>query len=144
MLPTPPSPLRHLGLDLGEKRIGVAISDLLSHGAQPLALIERASDKQAIEEIARIIDEYEIQVCVAGLPLNMDGSEGRQAQRARSFIGRLRKARPVVAYEFWDERLTTFAADEAMAAREMKPAKRERLRDQLAAMIILEEYLRRG
>ena len=132
---------RHLGLDLGKRRIGVAISDPLGGRPRPLPVIERRNDQQAVEAIALLMDKYEVRVCVAGLPLNMDGTEGAQALWARSFMGRLRKERPGAAYAWHDERLSTFAANEFMKARGMKKSQRERLDDSISAMIILEEYL---
>jgi len=138
----PENPPRYLGLDLGQRRIGLAVSDPLGLAAQPAGTVERKNDRQAVEAVARVIDEYEVAVCVAGLPVNMDGTEGPQARRARSFIGRLRKARPHAAYQMWDERLTSLAADELLDSRRIKGPRRKALRDQLAAMVILEEYLR--
>ncbi len=132
---------RHLALDFGGRRIGVAVSDPIGDGVAPLTVIERRNDQQAADEIVRLIDEYHIRVCVAGLPLHMDGDAGEQVQKTRSFIGRVRKARPDVRYEYWDERLSSFEADEWMRARGIKSARQKALRDQLAAAVILEEYL---
>ncbi|MCX7044118.1 MAG: Holliday junction resolvase RuvX [Candidatus Sumerlaeota bacterium] len=133
---------RHLALDLGKRRIGVAVSDPLGGRSRPLPVIERRNDQQAVEAIARLMDAYEIRVCVAGLPLNMDGSEGAQALWARSFVGRLRKERPGATYVWHDERLSTFAANEFMKAAGMKKSQRQRLDDSISAMIILDEYLK--
>jgi putative Holliday junction resolvase len=143
MEPTPSPPPRILALDPGKRRIGVAVSGPLNLAPRPLASVERISDQQAAEALARLMDEFEVSVCVVGLPLNMDGTEGPQARWVRSFVGRLRKERPAVAFKFQDERLTSFAADDLMRDRATPPAKRKGLRDPLAAMLILEDYLER-
>lgn len=132
---------RLLALDLGERRIGVAVSEPVTGEPRPAATVERRTDQQAVEAVAELIDRYEAKVCVVGLPLNMDGTEGPQAQRARSFAGRLRAARPEVRYEFHDERLTSFEADERMDAHGVAPKRRKELRDRIAAVVILEGYL---
>lgn len=136
--------LTHIGLDLGQRRIGIAVSVPLGLGARPHSTIIRDNDHQAAETLACVLDETNAEVCIAGLPLNMNGSEGKQAQRARSFIGRLRKLRPDVRYEMWDERLSSFAADELMESHDVAHSQRKARRDEYAATVILEEYLRRG
>jgi len=140
--PTPPSPPRFIALDLGARRIGVAMADPMTRIPLPLTVIERITDQQAVEAVAALIDQFEVDVCVVGLPLNMDGREGKPAQRARSFAGRLKSIRPALECRFWDERMTTLAADEALMARGIPNGRRRGLRDQIAATIILEEYLR--
>lgn len=144
MEPTPPDPLRIVALDLGERRIGVAVSDPMRLAATPLPTVERAGDQAAVDAIGRILDEWAADICVVGLPLDMDGGEGRQAQRARSFAGRLRKAFPTVRFELFDERLSSFAADQRMEERGLNARKRRELRDALAATVILEDYLRQS
>ena len=136
----PKSLPRHLGLDLGKRRIGVAASDLLGGRSRPLPVIERRNDQQAVEAIARLMDAYEIRVCVAGLPLNMDGSEGAQAKISKDLATELeRQGAPQV--QLWDERLTSFQADEVMIAAGVRASRRKKLRDALSAQIILQSFL---
>lgn len=135
---------RHLAMDFGGSRIGLAVSDPIGDGVGPLTTVERRNDQQAVEDLARIMDEYDVRVCVVGLPVEMDGQEGVQARRTRSFIGRLRKVRPDAEYVFQDERLSTFEADEWMKRRGIRESRKQGLRDQLAAVVILEDYLGRS
>ena len=133
---------RHLAIDYGARRVGLAVNDPIGRCVTPLMVAPNAGDQRVIETICKTMDDYDIAVCVVGLPLNMDGSEGEQARRTRSFMGRLRKARPEAEYHLWDERLSSFAADALMDEREDIAAKDRRgLRDRLAAMVILESFL---
>ena len=133
---------RHLAIDYGARRVGLAVSDPIGRGVAPLMVVENRGDQRVVEAIIQTMDDYDIAVCVVGLPLNMDGDEGEQARRTRSFLGRLRKARPEMEYHLWDERLSSFAADVLMDEREDISANDRRgLRDRLAAMVILESFL---
>jgi putative holliday junction resolvase len=129
-----------LGLDLGEKRIGVARSDELLLMAHASGLIERRSDAHAVHEIKRLIDEFRIQKVVVGLPKTLKGMEGTQANRVQAFVRYLEKEIncPVVT---WEELLSTAEAEWARIAQDMSRAKRRKKRDAAAAEIILQSYL---
>jgi len=132
---------RCLALDLGEVRIGVAISDSLALTAQPLQTIRRVGprkDLQLIEELARARD---VGTVIVGLPLQLSGEEGTGAAAAREFAGHLRRRLPGVAVELWDERLTTVEAERAMLSGNVRRAKRKKSVDALAAILILQGYL---
>lgn len=129
-----------LALDLGERRIGVAGSDPLGLTGQPVGVIERSSLKEDIARIGEIVCARGASTIVVGLPLNMDGSEGPQAKRARRFASVLRRALEVEV-ELWDERLTTVQAERALLEADRSRAKRRLVRDGVAAALLLESYL---
>jgi putative Holliday junction resolvase len=138
--------MRALGLDLGEKRIGVALSDPGGILATPLTAIDARSDEQSLERIGALAREHEVERVVVGLPISLDGSLGPQAQRVKSFVGALaeRIELPVVT---WDERLSTVAAGRVLAEAGVKRDKRKKLIDSVAASLVLQGYLdweRRG
>ena len=127
-----------MGLDIGDRRIGLALSDPLGVLATPLTIIDRAVDAAAIERIADIIRKNEIGLLVAGLPLNMDGSRGFQAEKTRAFVEMLgRSVKVPVAYR--DERLTTVAARGLLKS--AGKTDRETRYDAAAAALILQGYL---
>ena len=139
-----------IGLDFGERRIGVAASDPLGVLAQPVAVIERGSLLEDIGRIGVIAKQRRAEKIVLGLPLNMDRTVGPQARRARRFAARLRRELGLEVV-LWDERLSTVEADESMSRgveepRRHAPAARERnerrrRRDAVAAAVILQDYL---
>jgi len=128
-----------LALDIGTKRIGVAVSDRLGISARGITCLHRR-DQGWPAQLQKIIDEYGIRAIVAGLPKNMDGSEGVQAEDAREAVAELqqRVALPVV---FQDERLTTWTAKERLYAQGLSQKKVHERLDQTAAAIILEDFL---
>jgi putative pre-16S rRNA nuclease len=129
-----------LGLDVGEKRIGIAVSDPLGTTAQPLETIER--DEHAVARIERIIRDTGAQCLIVGLPLLMDGSEGAQARLVREFADVLadRLETPI---EFVDERLTTREAQEVLSGSRMKNSQKKEASDRIAAALILRSYMDR-
>ena len=131
-----------MGLDIGDKRTGVALSDPLGIIASALTVIERTSDEAAVKKIIDLARENEVERIVVGMPRSMDGSLGRQAQAVQSFIDLLKEGTriPIVS---WDERLSTVAAERAMLEVGMKRDKRKKRRDSLAAAFILQGYLDR-
>jgi len=132
---------RIIGLDVGDKTIGVAASDPLGLTAQGVTVIRRTqleADLQAVEEILR---RYETREVVIGLPLNMNGTKGPQATVAEAFGAALSQKGINVA--FVDERLTTVAAERTLLAGDVRRSKRKQVIDMLAAQLILEIYLRR-
>lgn len=135
-----------LGLDLGTKTIGVALSDGLRYSATPLETIKRTKFTKDAEELDRIIAAQKPVGIVLGLPLNMDGSEGPRVQSTRAFARNLsqRISLPIV---FWDERLSTSAVTRTLIEADVSRAKRAGVVDKLAASYILQgalERLRRG
>jgi len=129
-----------MGLDLGDKRIGVAVSDPLGLTAQGLESIACRSVKDNIKIIKEIARKYEVRRVVVGYPVNMDGSAGPRAEMASSFAGRLAKALDLPV-ELWDERLTTVAAERLLIKADVSRSRRRQVIDQVAASLILQSYL---
>lgn len=129
-----------LALDFGERRIGVAGSDPMGVTAQPVGVIERTSLKEDIARIGDFVRRRNAEKIVVGLPVNMDGSEGPQAKRARGFAANLGRALDIEV-ELWDERLTTVQAERALLESDRSRAKRREVRDGVAAALLLESYL---
>ncbi|HLW34339.1 MAG TPA: Holliday junction resolvase RuvX [Chthoniobacterales bacterium] len=129
-----------LGIDFGQARIGLAISDELRLLAHPLATI--SADKTATKRIAEIVEKRKVEKVVIGIPRHMSGQLGESAQKALDFAAELRqKLRCPV--ETWDERLTTVAANRALAAAGKKTRETREIVDQVAAQMILQGYLDR-
>jgi len=131
---------RILALDLGKRRIGLAVSDPLGITAQGLPTLERTNLREDLAELARIAAEYEARFILLGHPLHMSGREGRQADYVRDFAGRL-SARTGLEVRLWDERLTTVEAQRVLKQSGVSLAKRAKAVDRLAAQILLESYL---
>ena len=133
--------MRVLGLDYGDSRIGVALSDDLGWTAGPYGIVEsKRGRKKALNEIKAIIEEYSVETVVVGYPLNMNGTEGPRTQVTLEFIDDLQKRNPDVKIVKWDERLTTAAADKAMIEMGVKQSVKG-MNDKLAAVFILQGYL---
>jgi putative Holliday junction resolvase len=134
--------MRVMALDYGMRAIGVAVSDELKLTARPLTTLrrERRSLSHVIERICALIEEYEVESLIVGLPLRMDGRRGDAALRVERFIQELQKwiNIPVVAY---DERLTSQAADEILRMQGASRRQRRARSDELAAAVILQDYL---
>jgi putative Holliday junction resolvase len=131
-----------MGLDVGEKRIGVALSDPLGIIASALTVVERKTDEAALKQIIELVRENEVERIVVGLPRSLDGSLGKQAQSVQHFIESL-KGCTQLSIVTWDERLSTVAAERALLEMGMKRDKRKKRRDSLAASFILQGYLDR-
>jgi putative Holliday junction resolvase len=133
---------RLLGLDLGTKTIGVAVSDVERRLASPLVTIARAKFKQDAAALLAHAQKLEVAALVIGLPLNMDGSEGPRVQATRAFI---RNMAPLTAlpFVFWDERLSTAAVTRSLIAQDASRAKRAAVVDRMAAAYILQGALDR-
>ena len=131
---------RILGLDLGQKTIGVAISDPLGFTAQGLTTIRRGSKEKDIEDLKKICDEYKVETIVIGLPKNMNGTIGPSGEIAMAF-GKLLEEEFQIEIKFWDERLTTVAAHKAMLEADLSRNKRKKIVDKVAATYILQGYL---
>jgi putative Holliday junction resolvase len=135
-----------LGLDLGTKTIGVAISDGMRYSATPLTTIRRQKFTIDAQQIEALIAENQAVGIVLGLPLNMDGSEGPRVQSTRAFARNL-AGRISIPIAFWDERLSTSAVTRMMIEADVRRDKRAEVVDMLAASYILQgalERLRRG
>jgi putative Holliday junction resolvase len=131
-----------LGLDLGTKTIGVAVSDRLLSTATPLHTVKRTKFTQDAQALLAVITEKEAAGIVLGLPINMDGSEGPRAQSTRAFARNLGGLTPLPIC-FWDERLSTVAAERALLAADTSRAKRAEVIDHVAAGFILQGVLDR-
>ena len=133
--------MRILGLDVGERRIGVALSDPLGLTAQRLTVLERSGDHAAdLDAVCALIDKHQAASVVVGLPLTMRGTHGPQAQRATSFAQALRR-QSAVPVQLVDERLTTVEGERALLATDASRRKRKQVIDQVAAQLILQHYL---
>ena len=129
-----------MALDVGSKRIGVAISDELFITAQGRETIERSDMKRDLGEIAARIAAEGVGEVVVGLPLNMNGTNSRQTDEVLAFVNELGKS-VGVPVKTWDERLTSLQAERAMLEADMSRTKRKRLSDKVAAQLILQSYL---
>ena len=134
------NPGRVLALDLGKRRIGLALSDALGITAQGLETLERTNIRADLARLKQIISEYNVSRILIGYPLHMGGQEGRQAEHAREFGARLQTATGLPV-EFWDERLTTVEAQRVLRQSGISIEKRAKAVDRLAAVILLESYL---
>lgn len=133
--------VRALGVDPGSKRIGLAVSDLSGTIASPLMVLHRSKSKQHdLHELARVARDEEAEVIVVGLPLNMDGSEGKAAKAAIAEARRLATLVDVPV-EMHDERLTTVTADRSMLEAGLNALERRKVVDKVAAAIMLQSWL---
>jgi len=132
--------MRILGLDVGDKRIGVAISDPGEILASPLTTITNEDSRSAIDAVIRLVDQHDVKRIVIGLPYSLDGSIGRQANKVMDFVDRLSKGTGA-SIETWDERLSTVAVDRLLKDVDNKKANKRERRDAAAAAFILQGYL---
>jgi putative Holliday junction resolvase len=132
--------MKILGLDLGSKTIGVAISDDLVLTAQVLTSIKRTVLAKDLADILALVNEYQVQEIVVGLPINMDGTKGESARQAEAFIEKLRETFLIKIIP-WDERLSTVAAERILLEGDLSRKKRRKVIDRLSAAIILQGYL---
>ncbi len=135
--------MRIMGLDYGDKTVGVAVSDEMLLIAQPVETIKRERANKLRQTYARIealIKEYNIEKIVTGLPLNMDSTEGLRCMKTREFAKNLER-RTGIEIIFWDERLTTAAADSVLDEGGVHKDRRKQYIDKLAASMILQGYL---
>ena len=129
-----------MGLDIGDKTIGVAVSDIMGLTAQGVTTIKRVGKKKDIEEIKKIISERQVNKIVSGLPKNMNGTIGTQGEKVQKFC-ELLKQETNLPIEFWDERLSTVAAERSLIEGNVRRENRKKVIDMLAAVIILQGYL---
>ncbi|MBR5730418.1 MAG: Holliday junction resolvase RuvX [Firmicutes bacterium] len=137
--------MRWMGLDIGDKTIGVAVSDPLFISAQGITTIERIGIKKDTSRLIEMIKEYEVDTVVSGLPLMLDGSDSPQTEKVREFVTRLEnKARSSglkLTFVFQDERFTTKIAENVLIEANMRREKRKTIIDRQAAVIILQSYM---
>jgi len=137
---TLPAQSRLLGLDVGKKTIGLALSDVLRGIASPLLTIERTKFSKDIKQLKNIIEKHAVGGLVVGYPVNMDGSFGPRAQSTRSFATNCSKHIDLPML-LWDERLSTLAVERAMLEADLSRQRREQLVDKLAASYMLQGFL---
>jgi putative pre-16S rRNA nuclease len=131
---------RVLGLDVGSRRIGVAVSDPLGITAQGLETLQRRNKKHDFEHLQRVIREYKVREIVVGLPLRMSGAEGIQSDKMNIFAEELRK-RFHLPVHLWDERLTSAEANRLLRETDLSIEKRGKAVDRMAAILILQGWM---
>lgn len=132
--------MRWMGLDIGQRRIGISLSDPTELFAQGYSVLQRCSIEQDVEALQGIIIKETVEGIVVGLPRNMNGTEGAMAEKVRLFSGKLveKTHLPVI---FWDERLSTVSAERVLLEADLTRKKRKQKIDQVAAVFILQNYL---
>ena len=133
--------MRIMGIDLGTKTIGIAISDALLLTAQGVEVIRRTSEKADLARLGELISEYEVHELVLGWPRHMNGSVGERALAAEAFAALLRETFPTCEVRLWDERLSTVAASRSLLEADVSRKKRKQVIDKMAAVYILQGYL---
>ena len=133
--------MRALALDIGDKTIGVAASDLLGITAQGVETIRRTSNKDDLKRLGELLTQYEATTFIIGLPKNMDGSEGTRCELVKKFAAKICAAFPDVKQIFWDERLSTVAASRSLIEADLSRKKRKKVIDKMAAVYILQGWL---
>lgn len=131
---------RILGLDVGSKRIGVAVSDLLGITAQGLETLQRRNKRLDFQALAELVKTYEVAEIVVGFPLRMSGEEGIQAEKMQRFAEELRE-RVGLPVHLWDERLTSAEANRLLRETDMSIRRRGQVVDQMAAVLILQSWM---
>ncbi len=143
---------RILALDVGDRTCGVAMSDAMGITAQPVATLRYKNPQerhQVFSDLLQLIRTQNVGTVVVGMPINMNGSAGPQSVKVKEFVTALTKfvmngAKSEVEWIYWDERLSTSGADKALIAANVSRAKRKEVIDKMAAVFILQGYLRRG
>lgn len=131
--------MRHLSIDLGDKRTGIAVGDDESGLISPVDVITQPRGEPLLAALLKSIEEHAPKAIVIGLPLNMDGSEGPASKSIRAFAAQLQQRTPLPVH-FQDERLTSYAADQHMAQSGRTHKQKKSLRDALAAAEILKDF----
>jgi putative Holliday junction resolvase len=135
-------PRRVIGIDLGTRRIGVAVTDGLGMTAQPHATLARHGGKRDLEAIGAVVREFDAERVVLGLPLSPEGEVGRAARSAQAFAERLRAAL-AIPVDLIDESFSTVEAEEVLLRADLSRARRKEVVDRLAAAVILQRWLNR-
>lgn len=132
--------MRYLGLDVGDVRMGVALSDETATLASGLLTLERVGPRKDVKAVAALVREHEVGEVVVGMPYRLDGTLGPQGEKVATFVEALRRFLPVPVAT-WDERLTSVAADELLAEAGIRRRDRKARIDQAAATLILQGHL---
>ena len=132
---------RYMSLDIGDRTIGIAVSDLLGLTAQGVETIRRRKEEDDLKRLGELMEQYETKSLVSGLPKNMDGSEGERCNIVKEFMAKVQEVYPEVEITFWDERLSTVAASRSLIEADVSRKKRKRVIDKMAAVFILQGYL---
>ncbi|TYZ25149.1 Holliday junction resolvase RuvX [Selenomonas ruminis] len=130
-----------MSLDIGDRTIGIAVSDLLGLTAQGVETIRRRKEEDDLKRLGELMEQYETKSLVSGLPKNMDGSEGERCQIVKEFMAKVKETYPEVEVTFWDERLSTVAASRSLIEADVSRKKRKKVIDKMAAVFILQGYL---
>jgi putative holliday junction resolvase len=133
-------PRRLLGLDVGNRRIGMAVSDLLGITAQGIETLERRNKRTDFQQLARVIRTYKISGVVVGLPRRLSGAESAQTEKVMAFANELRE-RFQLPVHLWDERLTSVQANRILREAELSIEKRAASVDRMAAVLILQSFM---
>ena len=133
---------RVLAIDYGERRLGIALSDPSGRVAQPLTVVERSTDRQAVDSIASLLNDYEVTQIIVGDPRSLSGRAGTQAAKVKKFAAALREACDI-PIEMYDERLSSKEARSQLAAAGVSGRRVKGLVDKVAASLFLQSYLDR-
>lgn len=136
--------MRALGLDAGDRTIGVAVSDLLGLTAQGVDTIRRTTLEADLQRLQELMEQYETKTLVMGYPKNMNGTEGPRCEFVRQLADEIIKAEPEAKIVFWDERLSTVAAGRSLIEADVSRKKRKKVIDKMAAVFILQGWLDSG
>ena len=132
---------RYLGLDIGDRTIGIAASDLLGLTAQGVETIRRKDMESDIKRLGELMEQYETKSLVSGYPRNMNGTEGERCEFVKGFMAEVQKTYPDTEVFFWDERLSTVAATRSLLEADVSRKKRRKVIDKMAAVFILQGFL---
>ena len=132
---------RYMSLDIGDRTIGIAVSDLLGLTAQGVETIRRRKEEEDLQRLGELMEQYETKSLVSGLPKNMDGTEGDRCSIVKEFMAKVKETYPDVEVVFWDERLSTVAATRSLIEADVSRKKRKKVIDKMAAVFILQGYL---
>lgn len=134
---------RYLGLDIGDRTIGIAVSDPLGLTAQGVETIRRKNLEKDLARLGELMEQYETRSLVSGYPKNMNGTEGDRCEVVKAFLEKVKKQYPDVEIALWDERLSTVAATRSLLEGDVSRKKRKKVIDKMAAVFILQGYLDR-
>ena len=134
---------RYLGLDIGDRTIGIAVSDPLGLTAQGVETIRRKNLEKDLARLGELMEQYETRSLVSGYPKNMNGTEGDRCEVVKAFLEKVKKPYPDVEIALWDERLSTVAATRSLLEGDVSRKKRKKVIDKMAAVFILQGYLDR-
>ncbi|WP_019880089.1 Holliday junction resolvase RuvX [Succinispira mobilis] len=135
--------MKIMALDVGDRTIGIAISDATKMIAQGIEVIRRVGNVKDLARLAELISEYDVSEIVVGYPKNMNGSIGERCVIVEKFTELLKNAFPQIKYHYWDERLSTMEAQKILISSDVRRDKRKKVIDKMAAVIILQGYLDR-